>query len=141
MGGINFGRAILGGLVTGIILNVGEFVLNGFILANDMKEFFKRCGFPPEPPSSFMVIAIAITLVLGLVIVIGYAAIRPRFGPGPKTAIIAALFAWFGVYVYQNVIGLGLGIVSMRLFVIALAWGLVEYIIATIAGAAIYQEA
>jgi hypothetical protein len=141
MGGINFGRAILGGLVAGVILNVGEFVLNGVILANDMKEFFKRCGFPPEPPSSFMVIAIVITLILGIVIVIGYAAIRSRFGAGPKTAIIAALFAWFGVYVYQNVIAVGLGIIPTRLFMIALAWGLVEYIIATIAGAALYKEA
>ena len=88
-----------------------------------------------------MVIAIVITLVLGIVIVIGYAAIRSRFGPGPKTAVIAALFAWFGVYLYQNVIALGLGIVPARLAMIAIAWGLVEYIIAAIAGAAVYKEA
>ena len=138
---MNFGRAILGGLVAGVILNIGEFLLNGVILAKDMQEFFKRCGFPPEPPSSFMVIAIVITLVLGIVIVIGYAAIRSRFGPGPKTAVIAALFAWFGVYLYQNVIALGLGIVPARLAMIAIAWGLVEYIIAAIAGAAVYKEA
>lgn len=141
MGGINFGRAILGGLVAGIILNIGEFVLNGVILANDMKEFFKRCGFPPEPPRSFMVIAIVITFVLGIVIVIGYAAIRPRFGPGPKTAAIAALFAWFGIYLYQNVIAVGLGIIPTRLFMIAVAWGFIEYLVATFAGAAIYKEA
>lgn len=141
MGNINIGRVILGGLVTGVILNVGEFVLNGFVLAEDMKEFFRRCGFPPEPPSSFIVIAITITFVLGIVIVLGYAAIRTRFGPGPKTAIIAALFAWFGVYLYQNVIAFGLGILPPRLVVIALAWGLVEYILATLAGAALYKEA
>src|SRR5215813_10934954 len=141
MGGINLRRALIGGIVAGVILNVGEFILNGFVLANDMKEFFKRCGFPPEPPSSFMVIAIVITLILGIVIVIGYAAIRPRFGPGPKTAIIAALFAWFGVYVYQNVIAVGLGIVPPKLVAIALGWGLVEYVLATLAGSALYSEA
>lgn len=141
MSSINVGRVILGGLVTGLILNVGEFVLNGIILAKDMQEFFRRCGFPPDPGPSFMVIAIAITFVLGIVIVLGYAAIRPRFGAGPKTAIIAALFAWFGVYLYQNVIAAGLGIVPPRLVMIALAWGLVEYILATLAGAALYKEA
>jgi len=105
-----------------------------------MQEFFKRCGFA-QPGTNFLVIAVAITFVLGIVIVLGYAAIRSRFGPGPKTAIIAALFAWFGVYVYQNVIALGLGMVPMKLVVIALAWGLVEYIIATMIGAALYKEA
>jgi hypothetical protein len=137
---INLGRAILGGLVAGLILNLGEWVLNGVILHDQMNDFFKRCGFP-QPGTNFLVIAVAITFVLGIVIVLGYAAIRSRFGPGPKTAIIAALFAWFGVYVYQNVIALGLGMVPMKLVVIALAWGLVEYIIATMIGAALYKEA
>ncbi len=140
MGSINVGRAILGGLLTGLILNIGEFVLNSFVLKNEMEEFFKRCNFA-EPGTNFIIIAVVITFVLGIVIVLGYAAIRSRFGPGPKTAVIAALFAWFGVYVYQNVIALGLGMLPVKFVVIALAWGLVEYIIGTVAGAAVYKEA
>jgi hypothetical protein len=137
---INFGRAVLGGLVAGVILNIGEWVLNGVILHAEMQDFFRRCGFR-EPGGNFIAVAVVITFVLGIVIILGYAAIRPRFGPGPKTAIITALFAWFGVYVYQNVIGLGLGMVPARLVVIALAWGLVEYIVATVVGAWLYKEA
>ena len=140
MNKINIGRALLGGIVAGVILNIGEWLLNGMILHNEMDAFFKRCGFP-QPGTSFLVIAVAITFVLGIVMVLGYAAIRPRFGPGPKTAIIAALFAWFGVYVYQNVIALGLGMVAPKLVAIALVWGLVEYIIAVLIGAALYKEA
>jgi len=140
MNQINFGRVLIGGLLAGLILNIGEWVLNGIILHQEMLDFFKRCGFT-EPGTSFLVIAVAITFVLGIVIVLGYAAIRPRFGPGPKTAIIAALFAWFGVYVYQNVIAAGLGMVPAKLVVIALVWGLVEYILGTLAGAALYKEA
>ena len=41
---INFGRVLLGGLVAGFILNVGEWVLNGIVLAKDMQEFFKKCS-------------------------------------------------------------------------------------------------
>ena len=140
MGKINFGRVLLGGLVAGVILNIGEWVLNGMILHNEMMDFFKRCGFP-QPGTNFLVIAVVITFILGIVIILGYAAIRPRFGAGPKTAVIAALFAWFGVYVYQNVIALGLGMVTPKLVMIALAWGLVEYILGALAGAALYQEA
>lgn len=140
MGKINFARVLIGGLVAGVILNIGEFVLNGMVLAKEMKDFFQRCGFP-EPGTNFMVIAVVITFVLGIVLVLLYAAIRPRFGAGPKTAIIAALFVWFGVYVYQTVIGLGVGMAPLKVAVIALAWGLVEYILAGLAGGALYKEA
>ena len=140
MGNINFGRVLLGGLVAGVILNIGEALLNGKVLAKQMEElFFKKCGIP-LPGNSFMVIAVIITFVLGIVIVLGYASIRPRFGPGPKTAIIAALFAWFGVYLYQNVIGFGLGIIPGNLLAMILGWGLVEYVLAALAGAALYKE-
>ncbi len=72
---------------------------------------------------------------------LGYAAIRPRFGPGPKTAIIAALFAWFGVYVYNNIIGAAFGFVPTSMLPIALVWGLVEYIVAALIGSWLYKEA
>jgi hypothetical protein len=139
MGKINFGRAIIGGLVAGVILNVGEWVLNSMILHDEMQTFLKRCGFP-QPGGNFIAIAVGITFVLGIVMILGYAAIRPRFGPGPKTAIITALFAWFGVYLYQNVIAFGLGMVPAKLVIIALGWGLMEYILATLVGAALYSE-
>jgi hypothetical protein len=140
MGKINFGRVLLGGLVAGLILNVGEWVLNGIVLHQQMQEFFKRCGFP-EPGTNFLVIAVAITFVLGIVIVLGYAAIRPRFGPGPKTAIIAGLFAWFGVVVYQNVIAGGLGMEPASLLAMVIGWEVVEYLLAALVGAALYSEA
>ena len=140
MSNINYGRVILGGLVAGVILNVGEFLLNGVVLASQMKEhFFDRMNLPEPGPAAFVVI-IGLTFVLGIVIVLGYAAIRSRFGPGPKTAIIAALFAWFGVYFYSQVIGAALGFIPTSMLLIALAWGLVEYILAALAGAVLYKE-
>ena len=41
MGKINLGRVLLGGLLAGLILNIGEFVLNEKVLGPQMKEFFK----------------------------------------------------------------------------------------------------
>ena len=140
MGTINFARVLIGGLVAGLILNIGEWLLNGMVLAKDMKDFFQKCGLP-EPGTNFLVIAVTITFVLGIVLVLGYAAMRPRFGAGPKTAVITALIAWFGIYLYQNLIGFGLGIVPPKVLVIALAWGLVEYILAALVGGALYKEA
>jgi hypothetical protein len=140
MGKINFGRVLLGGLVAGLILNIGEYILNDKVLATQMAEMFRRCGFP-KPGTNFIVIAVVITFVLGIVIVLGYAAIRPRFGPGAKTAIIAGLLAWFGVVVYQSVIVVALGMEPVNVFGLVLIWELVEYLLATLVGAWLYQEA
>ena len=140
MGKINFGRVLLGGLLAGLILNIGEYVLNDKVLATQMAEMFRRCGFP-KPGTNFIVIAVVITFVLGIVLVAGYAAIRPRFGAGPKTAIIAGLFAWFGVVVYNNVIVVGLGMEPTNVFALVLVWELVEYLLAAMVGAWLYREA
>jgi hypothetical protein len=137
---MNIGRVILGGLVAGVVLNVGEVVLNEVVLGAQMKDSFAAHLFP-EPPGYFIAVAVGATLVLGIVMVFGYAAIRPRFGPGPKTAILAALFAWFGIYLYSGII---IGILfgsPLKIMLMVLAWGLVEYVLAALAGAALYKEA
>jgi hypothetical protein len=140
MGKINFGRVLLGGLVAGVVLNTGEWVLNEKVLGAQMKAFFTGHNFK-EPAGSFLPVAVGLTFVLGIVIVLGYAAIRPRFGAGPKTAIIAALFAWFGIYLYTGIINSMLFAIPTDMMLIGLVWGLVEYVISALVGAWLYKEA
>jgi hypothetical protein len=137
---MNYGRVILGGLVAGLILNAGEFLLNAVILHKAMVEWASGHNFPPEPAPSFMVAAIGLTFVLGIVMVWLYALIRARMGPGPKTAIIAALIMWFCVYVYIGIIYGILLVQPMNAVAIAAVFGLVEYIVAALAGAWLYKE-
>ncbi|MFY9619090.1 MAG: hypothetical protein WAM70_02170 [Pyrinomonadaceae bacterium] len=137
---MNYGRVILGGLVAGLVLNIGEFVLNGVILHATMVEWASRHNFPTEPAPLFMAVAIGLTFLLGIVIVWLYALIRPRMGPGPKTAVIAALVMWFGVCFYCSII-YGLLIQQpTNSLIIAIGWCLGEYVIAAIAGAWLYKE-
>ena len=140
MGKINFGRVLLGGLVAGLILNIGEFVLNDKVLGSQMKDFMAKHYFT-DPGSNFIIIAVVLTFVLGIVIVLGYACIRPRLGPGVKTAIIAGLFAWFGVYFYCGIIDGVLFGIPINTMLMILVWGLVEYALAAVAGAWLYKEA
>ncbi|HEV7797550.1 MAG TPA: hypothetical protein VGO73_05320 [Pyrinomonadaceae bacterium] len=139
MNKINMGRVILGGLLAGLILNVGEFLLNEKVLGSQMKEYMARHNFP-DPGGNFIIIAVALTFVLGIVIVLGYACIRTRLGPGVKTAIIAGLFAWFGIYFYSGIINSVLFGIPMGTIVMIIIWGLVEYSLAAIAGAWLYKE-
>ena len=137
---MNFGRVVLGGLIAGLILNIGEFLLNEKILKNEMVAFLTAHNFK-DPGTNFIIIAVGGTFILGIVAVWLYALIRPRLGPGPKAAIVAAIVLWFGVYLYSGVINGVLLAIPTNALMIAIIWGLVEYIIATIAGAWVYQEA
>jgi uncharacterized membrane protein len=137
---MNFGRVFLGGLLAGLIMNIGEFVLNTKVLGPQMMAFFSQHGFK-EPGSNFIVVAVILTFILGVVAVWLYALIRPRLGPGVKTAIVAAVILWFGIYLYSSIFGMLLFGTPLSMLIIGCVWGLVEYIIATIAGAWVYTEA
>ena len=139
MGNINMARVIIGGLVAGLVINIGEFLLNGMVLADQMKTFMTQHNF--TEPKNFIAIAVALTFVLGIVIVLGYACIRPRLGPGVKTAIIAGLFAWFGIYFYSGLINGVLFGIPMNTMIMVIVWGLVEFCLGAIAGAWLYKEA
>jgi hypothetical protein len=136
---INFGRLILSGLMAGIVLNIGESLLNAVVLARQMEEIYKRINVAP-PGGTFIGIAVVMTFVLGLVMVLLYALIRSRMGPGPKTAIVAAAILWFCVYVYSGVINGLIIAVPFSMILIAMVWGFVEYALAALVGGWLYKE-
>jgi hypothetical protein len=139
MSKINLGRVLLGGLLAGLVLNIGEFLLNDFVLGTQMQNELRRLGINPPGPS-FIIVAVLLTFLLGILMVWLYALIRPRLGAGPLTAVVAGVVLWLGIYVYTGVINsLVLGY-SINFIVIAIVWGLVEYAIAAVAGAWVYKE-
>src|SRR6476659_2308920 len=93
MASINFGRVVAGGLVAGVVANALDFVTNTYILAADWAAFAPTRNLDPAALQSGPVAAtwIMVDFILGVLLVWAYAAMRPRFGPGPKTAIAAGL--------------------------------------------------
>ncbi|MEP7338827.1 MAG: hypothetical protein ABI977_13920 [Acidobacteriota bacterium] len=142
MAKINVGRVLLGGLLAGVVLNIGEFILNGVLLADAMKKDFEKLGLPdPGTNTTFLIRVTSITFLLGIGLVYLYAAIRPRFGAGAKTAACAGVIAWFFVYLYAGYIYQATGVVSVNAYLIGLGWGIFEYVLAAVAGAWLYKEA
>ena len=144
MGKINVGRVIGAGLLAGLIMNVSQFVLHAVVLARDgtkLMEDWKKLGLNVEPDPMLLLWLVAITFGLGVMALWTYAAIRPRFGPGPRTAVIAGLAVWAlsyfyaGVYVYAGIV-----VMPMKLTWLPAAWSLVEVPVATLVGAWLYQE-
>src|SRR5437762_12736099 len=99
MNKINFGSVLLGGIVAGLVLNIGEFVLNGIILGPHIEADMERMNLTP-PGSGFAVLAVTLTFVFRILAVLLYAKMRARLGPGPKTALLTALIRWCCVYAY-----------------------------------------
>ena len=134
------GRVVVGGLVAGLLINVSEFVLNAVVLVNDMKAAMAALNRPPID-NSMIVWFVLLAFGIGIMSVWVYAAVRPRFGPGVRTAICASLVVWGLAYLYPNVSTIILGLFPTRLMIIATVWGLVEVLVAGVAGAWIYTEA
>jgi hypothetical protein len=136
---INTSRVLIGGLVAGLVINVGEFLLNEPILGDQWRAAFESLGRPAMGGGS-IALYVVLGFLLGIAAVYLYAAIRPRFGAGPKTAICAGLLVWFFSYLYVNVGLLGMDLFPTNLIVTSVVWGLVEITLATVAGAALYRE-
>ena len=78
-------------------------------------------------------------LVIGMLLAYTYAAMRPRFGPGAKTAIIAALIFWiFGSIISSNY--LIMGMMSRSLWLTFGFAYLVCLVIASLVAGALYSE-
>lgn len=139
MGKINHGRVLLGGLAAGVVYNIGEATLNYAVIGKDVEEMTKKFNLP-EMGSDFIAKATVIMFLVGIVTVYLYAAIRPRFGPGVKTAVCAGLFVWFFSFFYMNFFNNMMGFFPTGATWLAIGWELVQSVLAAIVGAWVYKE-
>jgi hypothetical protein len=121
MRGINVIGVMKGGLAAALLMNISQYLLRLMV------------GTTATTPVTAVVVR---TTALGIATVWLYAAIRPRFGPGPKTAIWAGLVVWALSYVFQAIVG-GQSLGSV---VVIVAWTGVEMLIASSVGGYLYHE-
>ena len=139
MGQINMGRVILGGLLAGVVINIGEFVLNMAILGTLWNEALQALNRPAFD-AGMIVFFVLLAFALGIMAVWVYAAIRPRFGAGPLTALCAGLIVWALAILYPTGGALPMHLFPRRLLFYTALWEIFELPVATLAGAWIYAE-
>jgi hypothetical protein len=139
---MNTGKVVVGGLVAGVVLNIGDFVINTMLLAAENSAFLTRLGLDPAAMESLAGMApwIVIDFLFGLLIVWTYAAIRPRLGPGVGTAIIAGLIPFLGATLVLAGFT-SMGVFPAATFIKGTIASLVNTSIAAVAGAWLYTEA
>ena len=94
----------------------------------------------PEYSAQAMIWFNIVGFATGIAAVWTYAAIRPRFGAGPKTAVIAGLLTWVTAFVLADAKPVAAGMLPLHPIVVMLAVEIVAVVAATLAGAWLYQE-
>ena len=139
---INTQKVVVGGIVAGVVMIVIDFISNMFILGARMKaesDAFKPGLADQMMQSSAIITNIVMNLILGIALVWTYAAIRPRFGPGLKTATYVAVLFWILAGIFYS------GYMHMGMMSAGLWWsfafvGLVNFLLSAWAGAKFYTE-
>ena len=139
---INWARILLGSLLAGVVINTFEFVSGFFVL----DEAWRTAQVPPPEATGPLMTGgqiVALNLwgfLVGFVALWLYAAIRPRYGSGPKTALCAGTAVWALASLLATIKPtVGNNLSAMALF-IAVAVGLAEINLGTLLGAWQYRD-
>ena len=139
---INTSKVVAGGLAAGVVLNVMDFIVNSFVLRSQNEAAMNALN-PSLDANMQSTAAIATFVVLdllfGVLLVWTYAAMRSRFGPGPKTAFIATVQVWLvGGIIYSFMVAMGM--FTWGYFAIGAVATLVNLGVSTQVGAMVYKE-
>ena len=98
---VNASRVIVGGLAAGLVMNIIDAITNGFLLGARWKVETDALnpGLIAKTGASGTLGWVLVDFICGILIVWVYAAIRPRFGAGPRTAFTAAFVVWLTAHV------------------------------------------
>ena len=138
---INTGKVIAGGLLTGLVYNVFDMLWNFTVLQADGLAMAARLNLNPAIMTdfSYQMPWVVIDFVLGLLTIFIYAGFRPRFGPGPKTAVIAGFTVW--VVMASFFCGFAsMGMLTEGMATKASLLAIVNVVVGSLAGAWAYKE-
>ena len=104
--------------MAGLVINISETILNVPVMGTQMEAALAERNLPAIGGGAIGVFVIG-SFVIGIVLAWLYAAIRPRLGPGPRTAVAAGVLVWFLAYLWPQ-LGLGLmGFMPAKLLMVS----------------------
>ena len=141
MGKINWTRVLIGGLIAGVVGNVLWFAAWGLFLRPGLSTALLALGHPTQETVGTTVLIVVLSFVMGILEIWLYAAIRPRYGAGPRTAALAGVAAGLLMGVFPDIgWGLTLSLIPARVWAADAVVSLVAIVIATLLGAWVYKE-
>lgn len=141
MAQLNSSRVVVGGLAAGLVMNIIDATTNGFLLGARWKAETEALnpGLIAKAESGTLG-WVLVDFILGILTVWVYAAIRPRLGPGPRTALMAAFIIWLAAHAAYASYAF-MGYYSWSLVGASTVGGLVAALAGGYVGARLYREA
>ena len=140
MAKMNIGRVIQGGLLAGIVINLISILDNVVILGPKIMAARQAGKLLLKPQFPFMPAWVVAMFLLGLELIWLYAAVRPRFGPGPKTALALGIVVGVLSAVLDNLANAAWGLSGRYLPFMWAVERVVACAIGTLVGAWWYRE-
>ncbi len=135
---VNLRSALFSGLIAGLVIILSAATMVP-IVGNEFDLNLARLDLPPLGKGAMFYFA-SVSLVVGVIVVLIYAAILPSIVSKFKTAMVSALLVWFLSYFLPNVSMIIYGFMPVKLTVIGTAWGLGELLLAGMVGARFYKN-
>lgn len=139
---INTRKVIVGGLTAGVVLFALDFLVNALLLAEQNEAALTALNpalAENVESAGLMAFFVAFDLALGIILVWTYAAIRPRFGAGPRTAFMAGGLIWL-LFTLMYTGQTAMGMWDWGYFFTGTAIYLMVILLAAYVGARLYQE-
>lgn len=139
MAGINGKKVVIAGLAAGLFMNVVDIGSNGFLLQAQWTAAMERLGLGTDMTTVGLVSLIAVDFLLGILLAFLYAAIRPRFGAGPRTGLIAGMIVWVEALLIYVTLS-GTGVYTWSLVAVSMAFSLIAVLGGGYVAARLYSE-
>jgi magnesium-transporting ATPase (P-type) len=137
----NWARVLIGGLIAGVVLNWLSFAGWWLFIRPTLIATLQALGRPAQETVGAAVLMAVLFFLMGILATWLYAAIRPRYGTGPGTAVLAGLAAGLMLGVFPDIgWGMTLRLIPAKVWAADAVMSLVVIIVATLLGAWVYQE-
>ncbi|HEY3839386.1 MAG TPA: hypothetical protein VGL72_22590 [Bryobacteraceae bacterium] len=137
---INTGRALLGGVVAALIIDIIEGVVNGVVLRGDWTAAMQSLGKSGEISGGGIALYNLGGLLYGLIGVWLYAALISRYGKGSITAAKAGLVVWSLTSALPMVMWTPSGILPGNLMAYSVLVDFIAILLGVTMGAILYRE-
>jgi hypothetical protein len=136
---INWSRVFLGGFIWVVAFNVVHMSAWFLLLESGWMSAFAALGRPWPQDLGTLVMWLFLTFGGGILAIWAYAAVRPQYGPGPKTAAGVAVVFWLLSCVGPTVWFAHLLLLPTGLILSNMAAEFIADVVATILGAWLYK--
>lgn len=139
MAAMNKGRWFVGGVAAATVIWIVEGI-GGFMYLKPMQSALETHGLEMSLSAGSWLLSTLASLIAGMALVFLYILARSRFGPGPRSALVAGFALWTGGSLLSLLGYYMLGLFPAWLLLIWALLSLVELLLAALVGAWVYRE-